>query len=272
MEDLNKTQIILLSLLVSFVTSIATGIITTSLLSEVPPVVTQTINRVVQQTIEKVGPTGDKIKEVTVVVKEEDLVIDAIDKNAKSVVRIKETLEGGTVESFFDIGLVISSDGLIFTDKKTFLVGSKYSATFSDGKVLPITPVTSDNNVNLIFFRADKGDNDSYVFDPADFMPGPVKLGQTVIAIGGEQRNSVSIGRVSDLVTGTANAPEATTTQAISLIKTDMVAKDNIVGAPLVNLSGEVVGVRVSSVDLITNDGFVPAQVIKQAIAKLPKR
>ena len=92
MEDLNKNQLILLTLLVSFVTSIATGIITVSLLQEAPPVVTQTINRVIERTIEQVVPEseggGTVTREVTVVVTEEDQVIDAISKNAKSVVRV----------------------------------------------------------------------------------------------------------------------------------------------------------------------------------------
>ena len=43
-DDLNKNQIILLTLLISFVTSIATGIITTSLLQEAPVEVTRNIN------------------------------------------------------------------------------------------------------------------------------------------------------------------------------------------------------------------------------------
>ena len=73
MEDLTKTQIVLLCLLVSFVTSIGTGIISFSLLSEAPQTVTQTINKVVERTIETVVPTvvpGEKTieKEVTTMV------------------------------------------------------------------------------------------------------------------------------------------------------------------------------------------------------------
>lgn len=59
-QDLNKSQLILLALLISFVTSIASAIATVSLMEQVPPPVTQTINRVIQNTIEKVVPSEKK--------------------------------------------------------------------------------------------------------------------------------------------------------------------------------------------------------------------
>ncbi len=94
-ERLTKMQIVLLTLLVSFVTSIATGIVTVTLMDQAPPAITQTINRVVERTVEKVvpdKPQGANVitKEVTVVVKEDDLITDSIEKNSKSVVRIKK--------------------------------------------------------------------------------------------------------------------------------------------------------------------------------------
>src|SRR6185295_13668801 len=98
MEDLNKQQLILLTLLISFVTSIATGIITFTLLQEAPVEVTQTINRVVERTIEKVAPAeGQPEKTVTtVVVNEEDRVLDSISKNEKSIVRLKTLAADGS--------------------------------------------------------------------------------------------------------------------------------------------------------------------------------
>src|SRR3989338_10938680 len=92
-EKLNKTQIILLTLLTSFVTSIATGIVTVTLLEQAPPVVTQTINRVVESTIEKVIPsqgTSVVTKETTVVVKEDDLIAKSIENDSLSLARIFE--------------------------------------------------------------------------------------------------------------------------------------------------------------------------------------
>src|SRR3989338_1891737 len=100
MEHLNKQQLILLALLVSFVTSIATGIITITLMDQAPPGVTQTINRVVEKTIERVitEPTKQAatvVTKETLVVKADDLIIDAIERNTGSVVRIREATGEG---------------------------------------------------------------------------------------------------------------------------------------------------------------------------------
>ena len=46
MDKLTKTQFVMLVLLVSFVTSLATAIITATLVNQAPPLMTQTINKV----------------------------------------------------------------------------------------------------------------------------------------------------------------------------------------------------------------------------------
>ena len=79
LEKLNKSQIVLLTLLVSFMTSIATGIVTVSLMQQAPPEITETVSRVVEHTVEKVVPGQTAAVAVpqtikTVVVKESDLI------------------------------------------------------------------------------------------------------------------------------------------------------------------------------------------------------
>ncbi|MFZ2072754.1 MAG: hypothetical protein WA101_00900 [Minisyncoccia bacterium] len=57
-KDLNKSQLILLAILLSFVTSIATGITTVTLMQQAPSSVTVPINRIIKQTVEKIVPAA----------------------------------------------------------------------------------------------------------------------------------------------------------------------------------------------------------------------
>jgi len=116
-ERLTKMQIVLLTLLVSFVTSIATGIVTVTLMDQAPPAITQTINRVVERTVEKVVPDKSQganviTKEVTVVVKEDDLITDSIEKNSKSVVRIKKINADGCHLGQTDMDIILAKKTL----------------------------------------------------------------------------------------------------------------------------------------------------------------
>ncbi len=87
MDDLSKTQVILLTLFITFVTSIATGVVTVTLLDQSPPGVTQTINRVVEKTIEKVISPAET-KEVRVIVSESQMMSEAVRKAKSAIVRI----------------------------------------------------------------------------------------------------------------------------------------------------------------------------------------
>lgn len=58
LKELNKSQLILLAILLSFVTSIATGITTVTLMQQAPSSVTVPINRIIRQTVEKIVPVA----------------------------------------------------------------------------------------------------------------------------------------------------------------------------------------------------------------------
>lgn len=91
-EDLNKTQLLLLTILVNFVTAIATAVLAVSLLDQAPPTVTQTINHIVERTVEGAAQTtqipGIVTKQTTVIIKDEDLLSAAIGANAARTVYI----------------------------------------------------------------------------------------------------------------------------------------------------------------------------------------
>lgn len=53
-KDLDKSQLILLTILVSFVISIATSVVIVSLIQEAPQEIVRPINKVIKETVEKV--------------------------------------------------------------------------------------------------------------------------------------------------------------------------------------------------------------------------
>lgn len=281
MEDLNKNQIVLLTVLISFVTSIATGVTTVSLLQEAPIEVTRNINRIVEKTIETVTPAAaitavTPQKEVTtVVVKEEDQIIDSINKNVKSIVRIEEKdgIESKTI--LYGMGLVLNKEGLIVADRRTINSSSSYHAVMEDGTKLPLTPVGVNNQTNFIVFDAENRptlkpgekpeDVPVYVFIPVKFMDSDVKLGQSLIGVGGSTENAIAIGRVVSLALKD-NIVGSTTVKTISSIETDLNTKDLISGSPLFNLSGDVIGMKISGE---ASKSFIPVSLIKKDIITL---
>lgn len=235
MEDLNKHQLVLLTLLVSFVTSIATGIITYTLLQEAPVEVTQNINRVVERTIEKVAPTegGKEVVREVQVVTEEDLVLKSIEKSAKSIVRLKTVGINGT-EVFAGLGIVVA-DGVVVTDSKSITSGLTYTLVFQDGKEYNASKTHTENG--FVFIKVGKPANEKYVYYPAALgSADALKLGQTVIAVSGRVTNTVSLGRVSQIQTSESGS--------ISKIITDINKARSQFGSPLLNLNGEVVGIE----------------------------
>lgn len=264
MEDLTKTQIVLLCLLVSFVTSIGTGIISYSLLQETPTAVTQTINRVVERTIERVTLGEDKIttpQEVqTVIVKDSDLVVDAIATAQKSIVRIDGLTESDTASTTvttYGIGFIISKDGTIVARERADDAFDSYAATFPNGKIYSLTRTESGGG--FVRFTVNPTKDDTTVFVPVTFgKPSALVLGETVISISGSDYPVVSVGRVAGIQKDAAGE--------VGMIETDILAKDSVRGGPLINISGAVVGfIDQSTIGTLTS--FKPAGLIEAFIS-----
>lgn len=251
MEDLNKHQLILLTLLVSFVTSIATGIVIISVLSEEPTTITQTINTVVEKTIEKVVPGETKaevlpaVKTEVKVLKEEDLLTAAVEKNTQSMVRVWGTYSLDPAQ-FISYGIIVSKDGMIVTDKAGVVEGGKYFAFFPDGKNYLLELVARNDVDKVAFFKiAPEDPAATGTSTPAKKPAAPqftvasaakgssFKLGQTVVAITGIDRDTITRGTLSGLIQKDA---------LISLVDTDLSLSSP--GYPIINLSGEVIGIH----------------------------
>jgi serine protease Do len=248
-EKLNRTQIILLTLLVSFVTSIATGIVTVTLLDQAPPGVTQTINKVVERTVERVVPQQSAaiVTKETVVVREDDQVIKAIEKQAVSLVSVfeKSTGENGVmVSTFIGWGIVSTKDGIIATDSGLIADSGSYAITIADGTTFDIKILSQDEDLGVALIQATLPQDSKYVFTGATFgSADKLKLGQSVIAFGGKERKAVSVGVVSSMTLFQKKSESTTTTETfVGYIDTTTSPVEEARGGPLVTVLGDVVG------------------------------
>jgi len=241
MEDLTKQQLILLALLLSFVTSIGTGIITVSLLRDAPQGVTQTINRVVEKTIENVLPTQTTIKETEkqtrVVVEKDDAITTAVAKAKKSLVRVYNTL--GEEKSFFAIGFIVSEKGTIAVTGEGFVPEYKYAAVLDDGTQYDLKLKKDITSNNAVFFDIVQGEDQKDTFSSFTQLPSSdLRLGQSVINVGGEKDTSIQIGRISVL----PKISDEEGNDVISGIETDI--GSGTLGSLLIDFSGALIGYK----------------------------
>jgi hypothetical protein len=259
--NLNTQQIILLCLLVSFVTSIASGITVVSLMQQTPEPVTQTINRVIERTVESVTqqpvedlknlisqkPTPSK-EVVTVVVNQEDQSINAVSKNENSIARIVLNTKN---EEFVTVGLVLNKAGDTIVDKRMVDRRSTYAAYYGSKRVL--VKYSSGSETNDFVILKVQGEN------PNDFVPATlgdsngIKLAQSVISLSGSKQTSVTIGEIESL-------NKASDGSLIS-IDTSVSGQNVLTGSLLLNLQGDVIGIKIFTQEDRTI--FMPINTLK---------
>lgn len=161
-KDLNKSQLILLTLLICFVVSIATGIVTVSLMQKMPQTVPQTINRIIERTIQNVSNTDSNVVDSNSNVSDNNVLVNiysdfsSITYDAKTLSEKEPTALGqGVVIS--DVGLIMIDQALLNGfDVYTVKLDSQYFQAkvlkkFSNGtailKIVPKSPeVKTDTN------------------------------------------------------------------------------------------------------------------------------
>ena len=257
LEQLNKSQIILLTLLISFVTSIATGIVTVSLVEQAPPAFTQTVNRIVERTVEKVVPSGQAASavttETTVVVKESDLIVQAVEKMTPSLVQI---YSDSNEPAFLGLGVIIDESGTIITDSAILGEAAQVAVVLSDGSRTSASLVSRDAKAGTATLKAaaTTGDGKALDFTPAVLAVGKPPLGQTIVVLSGK-----SIPRIADGLV-TALIPQADGGE--SVIDTNVSADFVMEGSPLVNTDGGLVGISTQVSRASSPGAFMPSSLL----------
>ena len=257
-EQLSKSQIVLLTLLVSFVTSIATGIVTVSLMDQAPPVIAQTVNRVIERTVESVTPaakgqaaTSVITQEKTVVVKESDLISQAVQRASASIVRIYSS----NVESssFLGLGVVLDSSGTVVTDSKAIDAGD-VSLAMSDGTRVRAFITKRDEVNSLAFMQPATSSTSTITWTPVTVASDHAVLGGTVVAISGK-----SVARI---------APGVIIAMPQTMVIDTKVPEDSILsGSPLINTDGNLIGISTSAARNSSASAFLSASVLIAPVA-----
>ena len=242
LEELTKSQIVLLVLLVSFVTSIATGIVTVSLLAQAPPAITQTVNRVIERTVETVVPSENQVaaavvtKETTVVVKEDDLITKSITDSFAKIARIHET--AATSSPIIALGAVVGA-GTVVTDLS--MVSGEHAVELgTDAFTFIISTKVPEAGIALMTAT---GTAPSVTpFKTVD--SGSLKLGQTLIGLYGARSDRVAMSILSGLsdLTKIGKGDSASTIRSLGTT----IGETLTPGTPLITIFGELVGVSTS--------------------------
>ncbi|MEO5366316.1 MAG: serine protease [Magnetococcus sp. WYHC-3] len=237
MGDLKNQQLVLLCLLVSFVGAMATSIFTVALLSDSPDPVSQTINRVVERTIEVVAPSTENKTVEKVITSIEDQVAEITSKKINSLVRIY--LDDGTdAGTFISLGAVRKVDEVMAPRSIFADISAKYFIISDNKKYELISSETDEDGIYTRFkVKMPDGENLSSIsFSDSKNL----KLGQKLILLTGSSQNKVSTGIVSSMSEMFSR----------KTIETDLPASMIISGSLILDLNGNVVGMYVPRMEL----------------------
>lgn len=141
-------------------------------------------------------------------------------------------------------GFVISDDGLILTNKHVVSdTSARYTVVMNDGRSFEATVLTRDpvNDLAIVKIQA----TGLPTLELAD--SNRLQIGQPVIAIGnslGQYANTVTTGVVSGIGRSITAGGEGGNEQLEGVIQTDAAINPGNSGGPLLNISGQVIGIN----------------------------
>lgn len=239
---------------------------------------------------------NQKGKETVKVQSEESVVIDIVKNVGPSVVTVVEIAQpqsGNTFGfgpfGFFSVpqqqptspqaqnigsGFVINSNGMIATNKHVVSdTEAKYQIVTSENKTYDVSNVYRDPLNDIAFLKVDTTDNLDRSLKPVNMGDSSnLQVGQFVVAIGtalGEFKNTVTTGVISGLGRGiTAGSQfEGFTEKLDNVIQTDAAINPGNSGGPLVNSSGQVIGINTAVSQSGQNIGFaLPVNILKNSL------
>lgn len=164
-------------------------------------------------------------------------------------------------------GVIISADGYILTNKHVIADAGSVRVVTSEGEYYDVKVVGQDPLNDIAFLKISNANN----LPAAELgTSATVKVGQKVITIGnslGQYQNTVTSGIVSGKgrpVSAYTDENETEYETLTDLIQTDAAINPGNSGGPLLNMSGQVIGINTAMAYEAQNIGFaIPIDGVK---------
>lgn len=171
-------------------------------------------------------------------------------------------------------GFIVTTEGLIVTNKHVVSdIGGKYQVITSDDKKYDVQKIYRDPLNDIAIIKIDPGQNTGKTLQPVILGNSDnLQVGQFAIAIGtalGQFRNTVTTGVISGLGRGiTAGDEFAGSVERLdNVIQTSAAINPGNSGGPLMNSSGQVIGVNTAVSQSGQNIGFaLPINVVRDSL------
>lgn len=232
--------------------------------------------------------------------KEESVVIDTVKKTGPSVITIVEDLppqENNSLNlgpfSIFGLqdeeidpkprnigsGFIVSSEGLVVTNKHVVSDReSKYQILMGSDTRYTVQRIYRDPLNDLAILKINPSEHPQNDLEPLVLGDSDsLRVGQFVIAIGtalGQFPNTVTTGVISGLGRGivAGSSFQGFTERLDNVIQTDAAINPGNSGGPLLNSSGQVIGVNSAVAASGQNIGFaIPVNILKDSIDSFNK-
>ena len=202
----------------------------------------------------------------------ENAIASVVEKVSPSVVSIvtnttRQTLFGAAQQQAAGTGIILSKDGYILTNNHVVASASKIEVVTTDGTTYSDVELVGADPLNDISYLKVKNVTD---LQPAELGDSStLRVGQQVIAIGnalGQFQNTVSSGIISGKGRPlTAGGEEDASSESLTdLLQTDAAINPGNSGGPLLNYSGQVIGINTAVASNAEGIGFaIPVNATK---------
>lgn len=169
-------------------------------------------------------------------------------------------------------GFIVSADGLVLTNKHVVSEEeAEFTVVMNDGKKYSAKVLAKDPVQDIAILKIEAKKLPALKLGNSD----NIQIGQTVVAIGnalGEFENTVSKGVVSGLRRTITAGGGGMTETLEDLVQTDAAINPGNSGGPLLNLSGEVIGINTAMTQGAQNIGFaLPVNKAKRDLEQVKK-